>query len=117
MARGKKGTSEKEIEEAVERMRRHPESLRSALHDETWFNFLADIEVREASYSTARGQSFWLDVKDRIGKDIETYTGTRRVQLRDSKGHFTSEFTSETYYYVIYRSAITKKLIGYEIIK
>lgn len=116
MVRGKRGTPEKEIEETAERIRKRPESLKSARTDKTWFNFLYDIGVKESTFAHEKGQDFWLKVKDKVAEDIETYTGTRRVQKRDAKGHFTSEFTDEVYTYVIYRSAITKKWIGYEVV-
>lgn len=64
MPRGGKrkgGTPKHEVEEAAERMKKHPEYLRAAKNSGAWLDFLDSIGID--TINTGSGQAFWEDVR------------------------------------------------------
>jgi hypothetical protein len=73
--RGKKGTPEQEVEEAAQRMRKHPESLRAARDNKDWLDFLLNVaDVNPETVESKRGQAFWQDVQNKVIEQSTTFT-------------------------------------------
>lgn len=60
---------DKEVLEAVKRMRKYPEHIRSARQSETWFEFLGDIGVNPDILESQSGQNFWGRVRGQINAE------------------------------------------------
>jgi len=60
---------EREIEEASNRMRKYPEHLKSARRNDTWYEFLSNIEISQDILDSPSGQSFWDSVQNKILTD------------------------------------------------
>lgn len=58
---------EREIKEAAQRMRKHPEFLKSARNNQTWLDFLVNVVgVQPQATESDSAQKFWNDVREQI---------------------------------------------------
>lgn len=93
--RGVKGTPESEVQDAVKRMRKRPEHLRSSRTSESWKQFLIDIGVNEDIVNSDSGASFWERVRQQIREDekprLQILTDARIKSLRE-RHNITVEF-------------------------
>lgn len=70
---------EKEVEDAIKRMRKYKEHLRSARDSDSWVNFLDKIGVNPLSFESEKGSAFWEEVRSKIDLD---YKADRLEKMR-----------------------------------
>lgn len=69
---------DKEVLEAVKRMRKYPEHLRSARQSSTWFDFLGNIGVNPDTLESQSGQNFWGRVRGEINSQEQAMRALRQ---------------------------------------
>lgn len=60
---------DREIEEAIERMKKYKEHLASARTNDTWQEFLMNIGVNPDAVTSSAGSNFWDKVRTRINQE------------------------------------------------
>lgn len=141
MPKGRKRTQadyDKEIIDAARRMRKRPEHLRAARNNQSWFEFLENIDI---GIDTPQRVNFWREVRNEVNnqiiseakqraterekkitrsrasgqlihskRTIELYNAEVITAYRDAKGRFTSKKTDKPAY--SYRNTITGKFMS-----
>ncbi len=119
--RRKKGTSEKEVEEAAERMRNYPEYLGAARDSDNWIEFLDEIGVYPESLQA--GRDFWEEVRGNVIEEITGFSPRKLAEANaeivsgkliyfDESGKFTTEEQEGQEPIISYRSKETGRFVS-----
>lgn len=119
MAKNKQRDYEKEADEAIKRLKKHPEYLEASMNNKKFLDFLDNIGVNPDTYESEKGGNFWESVRQKIEEREIGFTASQLTEVkvkiitglfRDTKGHFTTTKTDKPI--LSFRDLSTGKFIG-----
>jgi hypothetical protein len=97
MTKRNKATSEEELEDAIQRMKKHPESRHEARNSQAWEDYLS--ENLGFTPESVKAQNFWEDVRQGVrGKTSRPLPTQHDLALAGVKSDFVNDKTKQKSY-------------------